>query len=48
MTAVGQSQTLADFILKAKDLILGRGSDAGNEQTSESSSALVIASLTTE
>jgi len=28
MTAVGQSQTLADFMLKAKDWLLGQGSDA--------------------
>ncbi|KAB2938278.1 MAG: hypothetical protein K8F92_16685 [Hyphomicrobium sp.] len=28
MTAVGQSQTLADFMLKAKDWMLGRGSEA--------------------
>jgi hypothetical protein len=27
MTAIGQSQTLADFMLKAKELILGPGSD---------------------
>jgi len=27
MTAVGQSQTLADFMLKAKDWMLGRGND---------------------
>jgi hypothetical protein len=39
MTAVGQSQTLAEFMLKAKDLILGRSSDADKEQPSESSAA---------
>jgi hypothetical protein len=39
MTAVGQSQTLAEFMLRAKDLILGRGSDADKEQPSESSAA---------
>ena len=35
MTAVGQSQTLAEFMLKAKDLILGRGAEADKDQTSE-------------
>ena len=30
MTAVGQSQTLADFMLKAKDWVLGPGAEAAN------------------
>ena len=34
MTAVGQSQTLAEFMLKAKDLILGRGAEADKDQAS--------------
>ena len=32
MTAVGQSQTLADFMLKAKDFILGAGPAAENRE----------------
>ena len=31
MTAVGQSQTLADFMLKAKSWLLGQGSEATSE-----------------
>ena len=27
MTAIGQSETLADFMLKAKEWILGQGSE---------------------
>ena len=30
MTAVGQSQTLADFMLRAKDWVLGPGTEAGS------------------
>lgn len=37
MTAVGQSQTLAEFMLRAKDWVLGQGSDT--EKTAESESA---------
>ncbi len=33
MTAVGQSQTLADFMLKAKDWMLGTGSEPEKTQT---------------
>jgi hypothetical protein len=32
MTAVGQSQTLADFMLKAKDWVLGAGTEVGNRE----------------
>ena len=32
MTAIGQSQTLADFMLKAKDWILGQGSDPAKSE----------------
>jgi predicted RNase H-like nuclease (RuvC/YqgF family) len=32
MTAVGQSQTLADFMLKAKDWMLGSGSESENRE----------------
>jgi hypothetical protein len=39
MTAVGQSQTLAEFMLRAKDLILGRSTDADKEQPNESSTS---------
>ena len=34
MTAVGQSQTLADFMLKAKSWLLGQGSEAGKDDDS--------------
>lgn len=37
MTAVGQSQTLADFMLKAKDWMLGRGSEVENREVEEHS-----------
>jgi hypothetical protein len=33
MTAIGQSQTLADFMLKAKEWILGQGSEADRKAT---------------
>ena len=32
MTAIGQSQTLADFMLKAKDWLLGQGSDIEKQE----------------
>ena len=32
MTAIGQSQTLADFMLKAKEWVLGPGSDPGKTE----------------
>jgi hypothetical protein len=32
MTAIGQSQTLADFMLKAKDWLLGQGSEADKKE----------------
>ena len=33
MTAIGQSQTLADFMLKAKEWILGQGSEPDRKAT---------------
>ena len=35
MIAVGQSQTLADFMLKAKDWMLGAGSDTENREATD-------------
>jgi hypothetical protein len=35
MTAVGQSQTLAEFMLKAKDWMLGSSSDSENREVSD-------------
>jgi hypothetical protein len=35
MTAVGQSQTLAEFMLRAKDWVLGQGSEADKNTESE-------------
>jgi hypothetical protein len=37
MTAIGQSETLADFMLRAKDWILGQGSE--NPEKSAASEA---------
>lgn len=39
MIAVGQSQTLADFMLKAREWVLGKGSEAPRETAEESPSA---------
>ena len=36
MTAIGQSQTLADFMLKAKDWLLGQGSEPEKRDASSS------------
>ena len=33
LTAIGQSQTLADFMLKAKEWILGQGSETDRKAT---------------
>jgi hypothetical protein len=37
MTTVGNSQTLADFMLKAREWVLGRGNEAGNSEPAPSS-----------
>jgi hypothetical protein len=39
MTAVGQSQTLADFMLKAKEWIIGEGSAGPEKPASSEASA---------
>jgi hypothetical protein len=39
MTAVGQSQTLAEFMLRAKDWVLGQGSDADKKPEGEEAAA---------
>jgi hypothetical protein len=39
MTAVGQSQTLADFMLKARDWVLGQGVEAEKRETEDKPSA---------
>jgi hypothetical protein len=39
MTAIGQSQTLADFMLKAKDWLLGQGSDIEKQEATPPTSA---------
>jgi hypothetical protein len=38
MTAIGQSQTLADFMLKARDWVLGQGSEVDKTDTARAGS----------
>jgi len=40
MTAVGQSQTLADFMLKARDWVLGQGADAEKREVENTANTL--------
>ena len=42
MTAVGQSQTLADFMLKAKDWMLGPSREGEKRQVEDVSNAGLV------